>query len=683
MLQRISLVLLLVAIPMGLWWATPGVPPVAAQSARQPAASPGFDFYHEFFGPTGYSDPQVAENLKQGMMNGLAVTPPVGSGAADAVRPYSANLMLRLPGATQPAGISGDAIEQQRLTLASLAGSSPNTKVLWNILPEWDQSGGSWVQQGRPKYTGLSRPAAHSRFLNFYASTYPGLFQYLTTPPASRQHLLSAVTDHVHNVFDAYEMGVDVQFLERGIDELGDLSTGLAYLRGAANQYRRAWGIDISTWRSSNGKATTYAANGQLRGGWSASYLRRLTYMSFLSGARMIQNEAVTYRHPDGSLNPFGTVTKEFADFALRRHPDLGHPAISTALLVSPDAGFDPKHGLYNQADAVWYQDIAYSGGDTMMNQFFRLGYPNHWLHGLAPGAPFANAAGVPNVSQFQNFLAAGLDPRPYEPVPTTRWGDQFDVITTGVNAEALQRYRTIVMLGDVTLDARLRQALSDWVTAGGILVMNAAQATRDDQTLVGVTLDNAPLRTSMFFRWLPDDPGRTEPLFGYSVVHPDTAQVWAVNEAGDPLVTSHELGAGQVLFTTPIYLEPLARNSMLALGVQLFDWLFQQNAPATISGPPIAYVVNTLPGKTIVALFNSTESDWNGQVFAYLHNAPDRVLEYVSDQQVPFTTAGGVVTIQTRVPAYDLKVIAVEYSNLSPESPKTPAKHAPFSKKR
>jgi hypothetical protein len=34
------------------------------------------------------------------------------------------------------------------------------------------------------------------------------------------------------------------------------------------------------------------------------------------------------------------------------------------------------------------------------------------------PGAPFSTAVA------YQQFLASGGDPRPYEPMPFTRWGD-------------------------------------------------------------------------------------------------------------------------------------------------------------------------------------------------------------------------------------------------------------------
>ena len=78
-------------------------------------------------------------------------------------------------------------------------------------------------------------------------------------------------------------------------------------------------------------------------------------------------------------------MAKEFADFALVRHPDVGRPAVPLALLVDHNTGFDPKHWVYNQANQVSYGDVPYSDGDFMTDNFLRLAYPNRWCMGSRP----------------------------------------------------------------------------------------------------------------------------------------------------------------------------------------------------------------------------------------------------------------------------------------------------------
>src|SRR5262249_48648983 len=77
-------------------------------------AQSGFAFFHEFYGSLGYTDPEAARQLARGSANGLTFSPPVVSGVAQFAQSFGAQLMLRLPDAAAPAGLSNDQIEKQR-----------------------------------------------------------------------------------------------------------------------------------------------------------------------------------------------------------------------------------------------------------------------------------------------------------------------------------------------------------------------------------------------------------------------------------------------------------------------------------------------------------------------------------------------------------------------------------------
>ena len=317
-------------------------------------------------------------------------------------------------------------------------------------------------------------------------------------------------------------------------------------MRGAGRQYDRPWGIDLSTWRTAADSATSFDAAGTQTGGWSPSYLLRHMYAAYMAGAHILQIEPTLYYLPGGSTpNPFGLAVKRFADFALRRHPDVGSPVVPMALMLDAHSGFDTKHGPYNQQNAVWYQDIAYSAGDFMIDNFLKLAYPNHWRHGTLSGAPFSTPAG------YQAFLASGRDPRPYEPMPFTRWGDTFDVTLNTATSTSLRRYKVIALTGDVLIDARLRQILTSWVEAGGTLVVNVRQATGADEALLGVRLGGAHVRGTTS-RWLSDDTQYPEAPFSYKPVALVSARALATTGDGAPLITSNPVGAGRVILTTP-----------------------------------------------------------------------------------------------------------------------------------
>ncbi len=648
---EVALRSLLVALCLSLH--SPGV---GAESERST-----FHLATEFHGPLGYTNPDAVLNLRNGIANMVAFWPPADVGMRNFVVTHDVRLNFRLQAAAHVNHDSAGSIEAQRLAAARICAAQPAKSHLWNLMIEWDQGGGAWVPKGRPQYGALTRAQAHARFVDYYLTQSPPLATYLRQPSTERPCRLAAVTDYSPNAFDAYELGVDVGLLERGVDELGDVATGIAFARGAGRQYDRPWGIDLSTWRTAADSATRFDAGGTQTGGWSPSYLRRHMYAAYMAGAHILQIEPTLYYGPGGSaLNPFGRAVKQFADFALRRHPALGTPAVPTALMLDAHSGFDTKHGRYNQQNAVWYQDIAYSSGDFMIDNFLKLAYPDHWRHGTTPGAPFSTPAG------YQRFLTSGGDPRPYEPMPFTRWGDSFDVMLNTAPASALQRYKVLVLMGDVVIDARLRRDLQSWVRAGGTLVVNVTQATSADEALLGVRLGGASRRATTS-RWLSDNTAYTEAPFTYKPVAPVAARVLATSGDGAPLITSNAVGTGRVILTTPEHLQTTARDRLLDVGVRLFDDLNREHAPAVVSGPGAQYMFSTAPGRLVTTIINNSGVEWNGAIVANIPGAVGAVREYTADTAAGCARAGSIVTVKASVPAYDLRIFAIEYSPGAP----------------
>jgi hypothetical protein len=646
-------------VTVALRWVVVGLclslhaPGVRAESERS-----AFHLSTEFHGPLGYTNPDAALNLRNGMANMVALWPPADVGMQTFVTSRGVRLNFHLQGAAHVNKHSAASIEGERLAAAHICAAQPARNHLWSLMIEWDQSGGAWVPDGRPRYAGLTRAQAHARFADHYLIQSPPLGTYLRQPPQARACRLAAVTDYSPNTFAAYDFGVDVGLLERGIDELGDVATGIAFMRGAGRQFNRPWGIDLSTWRTAADSATTFDAAGRHTGGWSPSYLGRHMYAAYMAGAHILQIEPTLYYVPGGStLNAFGLTVKRFADFALKRHPDVGTPVVPTALMLDVHSGFDTKHGRYNQQNAVWYQDIAYSSGDFMIDNFFRLAYPDHWRHGTTPGAPFSTPGG------YRQFLASGGDPRPYEPMPSTRWGDTFDVTLNTATLDSLRRYKVIVLLGDVVIDARLRQVLQSWVHAGGTLVVNVRHTTGADETFLGVRLGGAYLRGTTS-RWLSDNTAYTEPPFTHKPVVPVSARALATSRDGVPLITVNAVGAGRVILTTPDYLQTTTRDRLLEIGVRLFDHLNREHAPAFVSGPAAAqYMFSTAPGKLITTIINNSGAAWNGAITASIPGAVGAVREYTADTAAGCERVGSSVTVKGSVPPYDLRIFAIEYA--------------------
>ncbi len=633
---------------------------VASQPVRAQSERTSFRVSAEFYGPIGYSNPDAASVVGTGMANMVAFWPPADAGMADFIGSRAIPLNFHMQGASHVNGDTAAQIEFQRVAAGRICAASP-VGGIWSLMLEWDQSGGAWVPAGRPSYAGLSRAAAHARFLDYYLTQSPPLGAHLNRPVSERPCRLAAVTDYSPNAFDAFRMGVDVGLLERGIDELGDIATGVAFIRGAGRQFDRPWGIDISTWRTAADSATTFDAQGRQTGGWSVSYLRRHFYAAYLAGAHILQIEPTLYFDPSGTtFNPFGRMVKSFASFSLRRHPDIGAPVVPLALMISRHSGFDTKHGPYNQQDAVWYQDIPYSSGDYMIDNLLRLAFPGHSLHGTIPGAPFSTPQG------YQQFLASGGDPRPFEPMPTTRWGDVIDIVQDSASPAAFARYKIIVLAGGVVIDARLRSALEAWVRRGGTLVVNARQASVADEALLGVRLV-AAYQTDSASRWLADNKAYLEKPFRYRRVALVSAKALAATAGGDTLIAANAVGAGRVILTTPDYLQTSARDELLKVGVRLLDSLAFQVAPARVAGPPAQILFNTAQGRLVTTIINNSGATWNGTVTAEIGGKVDAVREYLTDQPLACSRAGKKVSVAGRVPPYDLRVYAIEYSPGAP----------------
>jgi glycosyltransferase involved in cell wall biosynthesis len=629
-------------------------------SAQSPSSSATTSLFHEFVAPRVFETPEVTSHLSIGLANGVTFAPPIDTGMATVTAPFGANVMVRLAATPSVAALPAATLDREYQLFRTIAAANPRRSFFWNLMPEWDQSGGQWVANGRPSYLTKTREEAHSAFLAFYRTQHPELTRYLTRAVATSPLLLTAVTDHSPNTFYTYDIGADVCLLERGIDELGDIATGIAFVRGAGVQYGKAWGIDLAPWRTGTDSATHYDSQDRLLGGWSASYLRRHYYTSYMAGAHLIQTQGSELYTNEGRYSPFGEALAEVADFMLRRHPNPGTPVVPTALLLDHYNGFDPKHGVFNQDDHVWYQDIEYSPGDFMTDQLLRVAFPNHWLHGLAPGAPFAASDGVPDTGRFKTYLASGGDPHPYEPMPTTRWGETINVITNRASRTSLDRYKVIVLTGDVRLDSRLRADLLDWVTKGGTLVMNAMQVSPGDEPMIGAIVQNATATTSAS-RWLPTLTRTAENTFRFRRVTMLTAGSVAVTDGGDPLVTRNSVGAGEVWLTTPEYMLSSGRR-MLHVGIALLDHLAERESDVLVDGPAISYLVNQAPTGTVVTLINNTSTRWTGNVV--VAGSARSVSDWVTDKAVPFTSARNLTAVYDVVDPWDVHVIAFDQPN-------------------
>jgi hypothetical protein len=617
-----------------------------------------FLFSAEFIGPDPQTSPVVQAFAREGVVNALKFWPPLSDETLRWVKAEGLGFTLWCPGSdeirTRMKGLDRldkTVLGEERAKVQALTGTL-GRKAWWDVMPEFDQSGGNWVA-GRPSPEGLTRRQACEAWRSFYLGLQP-LGIYLRQTPAQRGFNLAATSVYAFSAHYAYEMGVELLLLERDNDDIGDLQTGTAFLRGAARQYGRPWGIDISEWRDLSDAPTAYDDHMRQVSGWSLSYHKRHLYLSYMAGANVIQLEAMGYQ-TGGELNPFGRLVEEFGDFALRRHKDVGRPVVTTALMLDHDHGFEPRFGRWCQGDYVWYWKLPYSDGDYMTHNMLNLLFPGYWRSGtLVPGAPTTPQA-------YNAALVAGADPRPWEPMGESTWGDQFDVLLSDAQPSALRQYKTILLVGGIELNPKLQGVLRPWVEGGGTLVVNAAQAHSADPAFLGCRLSSEE-RVASASEGVADHRPRAEPTYSYAVATPGQANILARTPSGDPLVVENRIGRGTVVTALPRYLMDQAKTQVLNVGRRLVDTLVRPGLPATVSGPfPVEYIVSARPDAVIVTVCNNSGQTWEGRIAARKPGQRCRVREWLSDTAVPYRETDGEVAVSVRVPAYDLRVFAVE----------------------
>ena len=117
---------------------------------------------NEWYGANAYTDPAVLTNQANHCANAFSFHDPISSGMEQLVLDNNLHLELQMFGSTAADGLAADYIEAQRAELARFApiAEAAGLRVLWNPMPEWDQSGGPRAM--REKRRDAPSPAART-----------------------------------------------------------------------------------------------------------------------------------------------------------------------------------------------------------------------------------------------------------------------------------------------------------------------------------------------------------------------------------------------------------------------------------------------------------------------------------------------------------------------------------------
>ncbi len=464
--------------------------------------------------------------------------------------------------------------------------------------------------------------------------------------------------------------------------------------------------------------------------GPSLSWYRKSYYMYYMSGASAIYVEQGfdQYFKPgpgehDFQLNPLGRITNEFIRFA-EKHTDRGTPYTPIAFLLDPGHGWemtDYPHWPFgisqiNRSDRALRQlfGVAYYPGlvvegepasadrQAFVNGIFGNVFdvlvadpqqPRARVSGDAskPGPAGVNSpAGLAKVEKDEpakksteqlDYLGSNPSAVPAStetatqtpsPSPTPLPSPPPHVLKPPV--PILDTYRAVVVGGRMDWSAQWVKQISEYVKAGGTLVVNAAQIKGLPPELLGVTLTGAIGEADAARCLSPGEAAMdlTGQMFRFEKIELKGARALMTSDAGEPLGTVNEVGKGLVVFCAlPDLLGQDERITPFA--AHMLAHVFNDATPVKVRGD-VEYLINRNASGWVVTLFNNNgvykpqqgmpQVDRNAYVNVLLSIPGKKIqdaVDWISDEKLGVKNQNAEDTVTIRLAPGAVSIIALK----------------------
>jgi len=221
------------------------------------------------------------------------------------------------------------------------------------------------------------------------------------------------------------------------------------------------------------GQVKPFWADGSPIGGHSFSLTKRAYYNSYMAGASVLYPEggSTNYFQTSEVLNPgssgifilssMGLVGKDIYNFSHSTLPQRGIPWAPVGLMLNT------AHGLGFES---WKQNKVFGGSLDM------------------------NTKDYMNLNLLQSIWGQSLTEQPFNSsdestyLQNNNYGEIFDVLTDSASSAVIKQYPIIILSGNIdTSSTALTKRLTDYVKAGGNLVLNVSHLNVGLQKLAGV----------------------------------------------------------------------------------------------------------------------------------------------------------------------------------------------------
>ena len=395
--------------------------------------------------------------------------------------------------------------------------------------------------------------------------------------------------------------------------------------------------------------------------GPSLSWYRKTYYLYYMSGASAIYLEQgfdQFFKPGPGNhefqLNPLGRITEEFMRFT-EKHPERGTPYTPIAFLL------DPAHGWEMTDYPHWPFGVSQiSRSDRALRELFGVAY-----------YPGLVVEGEPATGDRQAFVS-GI------------FGDIFDVLVASDGSLSqsvaarkssrslpLDAYRAVVVGGHIEWSPQWIRHLTEYVKAGGTVVLNSGQVKGLPADLLGVGLTQ---ETGEAHNARCLSPGEASQdlhgqIFRYQKLELKGAQALITTNSGFPLVTVNKVGKGAVVFAAvPDLLGEDDR--MTTFAAHMLAHVFADATPVQVRGD-VEYLINRSNKGWIVTLFNNNgvlkpqqglaQVDRNAYVTATISVPSSQVqiaTEWISGEPVEVSDRSGQKTVKVRIAPGGISIV-------------------------
>lgn len=547
-----------------------------------------------------------------------------------------------------------------------------NGKVVWQFLMEDDSAG-----VGFPQVMLAERPASHAQAEALLIRYIQEAASQAEAPVEIQRWAVAGFAPSMHP-FAATR--ADCVILERANDDVDDLQTGIAFARGAARQYGKQWGIDLSLWWGA-----IYGCVHDL----PASLFKRHLFISYFSGARTFRIEGGDLMRRPGSQQPT-RIEQAIAGFArLCRGLDPGEPTVPVAVVLPADHGWMTP-AYWRTTNEAWnFARIQYRPGEKAVDGFFSYVFPGSrfamdpfpfgaYRVDDPPASPFALSCITPRFApdaasfysatppipfgRFEGreearrcFYEYEEDPSVYRAMGDSRWGDIFDILTEDVDAAVLRQYKAIILLGHLSLTDHLIRGLRDHVEGGGILVCAAGVVGPGQSELTGLQVV-PELRVGRSWRWSTGE-GTHEPYryLPSRDVDGQEVEAFARTASGEPLVVRRRLGRGCVWTCLVPWFEG-GDSGICGPARRMWDTILAELSPVQVDGLPVEWVSTKNGNDTWVVIANHDGTPWRGQVRIRTSAMPHKCRELLTGGEIEIGKDAEQVIFLSSVPGYDVR---------------------------